>query len=133
MSKVKLCGSYIYHSTSKCKCNILINVCTCSMHMPIDFTSSSVTKNHFTKSITFTLNIVEIISFQNMLPSHITVLKHGLSFIYFLKCNYLLKLTLYQLHMLRNVEGSGNSILKSEWTKLCKKLVIYVRAYGQGW
>jgi len=33
--------------------------------MLIDFTSSSVTTNHFTKSITFALNIVEIISFQN--------------------------------------------------------------------
>jgi len=50
------------------------------------------------------------------------------------KFNYLLKLTLYQLQMLRNVERSGNSILKTERIKLCKKLVIYGGAYGQeGW
>jgi len=76
--------------------------------------------------------MVEKISFQNLLPSHITVLKHGRSFIYFVKINYLLKLMPYQLQMLRNVQRGGNSTLKTEGTKLCKKLVICGGAYGQG-
>ena len=112
ISEVKVCGSYIYHSTSKCYCNILVNLCAYSMRMPIDFTSSSVATNHFTKSIIFALNVVEMISFQNLLPLHITVLKRGPLFVYFVEFNCLLKITPYQLQMLRNIECSGNSILK---------------------
>jgi len=61
--------------------------------------------------------MVEIISFQNLLPSHIKVLKHGRSFIYFVKINYLFKLAPYQLQMLRSVQRGGNSIPKTETDK----------------
>jgi hypothetical protein len=94
------------------------------MRMPIDFTSPSVTKYHFIKSMTFTLIMVKMVSFQNSLHAHTMTWKQGRSLIYFVKFNYLFKLAPYLLQMLRNVERGSNSTLNTEGKSFLKGLLF---------